>query len=332
MSDNYETFKNVEQSDVEQSGDKELWGNAEPPKPSTPWSWRLAGILLLVLLILRVLLILWSGSGPTELIANWRILLDVVLGVGLIAGAAWARTWALWRAVIYIGLAFLAAYQDANYLDVVLQISVGISLFLLLWKEPGQLRTLAGVLVFVMGVFGVMVLALGSTIVGSLNDWNHVEALIEAEEYGEAETLVRQMIVDDPEYDMAHNYLGIIYSAQDLSEQAIEQFNKAIELDPNYPVYYYNRADERIYLGDYDAAIDDIQMVKLLTDDGYEVDMLYTHLYLVQSDFIKANEALQRAEQKGAPEEEIIYLRVYIDLIDQSEDSESELESLNDGA
>ena len=235
-------------------------------------------------------------------------------------------------AVIYIGLAFLAAYQDANYLDVVLQISVGISLFLLLWKEPGQLRTLAGVLVFVMGVFGVMVFALGSTIVGSLNDWNNIEALIEAEEYDEAETLVRQMIVDDPEYDMAHNYLGIIYSAQEWSEQAIEQFNKAIELDPNYPVYYYNRADERIYLGDYDAAIDDIQMVELLTDDGYEVDLLYTHLYLVQSDLIKANEALQRAEQKGAPEEEIIYLRVYIDLIDQSEDSENELESLNDGA
>jgi len=324
MSDYYETTGKVEQ--------EEWLNNTEPEEHSTPWAWRIAGILLIVLLILRVLLLLWSGPDSEELLGNWRMLFDLVLGIGLIAGAAWARTWALWRAVIYVGFSFLALFQDANYLDIILQISVGIALFLLLWETPGKLRTLGGVLVFVMGVFGVMVAGIGATIFDAVTQWDDVIALIEEENYQEAEAKINHGLAEDPDDDMAYNLLGLVYSDRDDSEKAIEYFSEAIDLDPNYYVYYYNRANEWIYIENYDAAIADIQKVDELTDNGYEVDTLYTRLYLTQSDFPKARDALKSAEQKGAPEEETIMLRILIDLWEKAEDGELDTESPENGA
>ncbi len=324
MSDYYETTGQVEQ--------EEWLNNTEPEEHSTPWAWRIAGILLIVLLILRVLLLLWSGPDSEELLGSWRMLFDLVLGVGLIAGAAWARSWALWRAAIYVGFSLLSIFQDVDYLDIILQISVGISLFLLLWETPGKLRTLFGILVFVMGVFGVLVVGIGTTIFDAMTQWDDIIVLIEEENYQEAEARINQGLAENPDDDMAYNLLGLVYSNQDDSEKAIEYFNKAIDLDPSYYVYYYNRASERIYIENYDAAIADIQKVDELTSNGYEVDTLYSNLYLTQSNFPKARDALERAEQKGAPEEEIIMLRILIDLWEKAENGELDTESPEDGA
>ncbi|HEY53404.1 MAG TPA: tetratricopeptide repeat protein [Caldilineae bacterium] len=322
MSDSFETI-----DEFSQNNEEEWWNDAEPQKPSTPWSWRIAGILLIVLLIVRVLLLLWTGPEAGELLGSWRLLFDLILGAGLIAGAAWARSWALWRAGIYIVFSIWAAFQDTNYLDIILQVSVGISLFLLLWETPGKLRTLAGVLVFVMGVFGVLVVGIGITAINAMNQWDEVVTLIDEENYMEAEEKINQRLAEQPDDDMAFNLLGLVYSQQDDSDTAIDYFNKAIELDPTYYLYYYNRASEWIYLENYDAAIKDIEKVGELTNNGYEVDTLYVRLYLTQIDSSKAKEALERAEQKGAPEEEVSILRFFIQLLEQAEQDEASTES-----
>ena len=51
----------------------------------------------------------------------------------------------------------------------------------------------------------------------------------------------------------------------DFSE-SVEEFTKAIEIDPDYGPAYYSRATLQINLGREDFATEDIQMVQVLTE------------------------------------------------------------------
>ncbi|MGD9351078.1 MAG: tetratricopeptide repeat protein, partial [Desulfobacterales bacterium] len=51
---------------------------------------------------------------------------------------------------------------------------------------------------------------------------------------------------------------------------AITDFEKAIELDPEYGAAYYSRATLHAKMGNEDQAVDDIKMVEFLTNRNIE--------------------------------------------------------------
>ena len=69
-----------------------------------------------------------------------------------------------------------------------------------------------------------------------------------------------------------HNERGVVLSAVGLYEQAITEFNKAIELDPEYAMAYNNRGNAYWNKGNFDRAIADY-------DKAIELDPEYAEAY-----------------------------------------------------
>ncbi|HID19571.1 MAG TPA: tetratricopeptide repeat protein, partial [Methanophagales archaeon] len=68
------------------------------------------------------------------------------------------------------------------------------------------------------------------------------------------------------------NEKGIVFAMSGEYEKAIECFNKAIELDPNYARAYYNRGNAYYYLKQYERAIEDYNKT-------LELDPNYAYAY-----------------------------------------------------
>jgi hypothetical protein len=106
----------------------------------------------------------------------------------------------------------------------------------------------------------------------------------------------------DPEAK-EHFYQGIEYIRQDNNDLAIQEFTRAIELDPDYYYAYYNRAlvycrdgELESCLADYDKAIE------LRPDNVYwTIERGFLHMEL--GDRKKAIIDLERAQELGVPYE-----------------------------
>ena len=53
----------------------------------------------------------------------------------------------------------------------------------------------------------------------------------------------------------AYNALGVIYKNDSQYDKAVEQFQKVLTINSEYPPAYYNLGDIRLKLGDYEGAI-----------------------------------------------------------------------------
>jgi tetratricopeptide (TPR) repeat protein len=60
-----------------------------------------------------------------------------------------------------------------------------------------------------------------------------------------------------PKYAVAYNQLGLAYAAKGQLDLAIQDYNKAIELDPTYTAAYYNRGVVHHTKDQFDLAIQD---------------------------------------------------------------------------
>lgn len=77
-----------------------------------------------------------------------------------------------------------------------------------------------------------------------------------------------ELIKLDPRISTSHNLAARLYLSKGDTGGAIAELTKAIELEPNRPTYYHNRAVSRIKAGDYsNALIDDRMSVQLSTLD-----------------------------------------------------------------
>ncbi len=78
-------------------------------------------------------------------------------------------------------------------------------------------------------------------------------------------------------YDyLAINDMGVLLAVGfNKYEESIEQFNKAIEINPNHNWAYLNRARSEIDLGNYDKGIKDIEKhLSILPNDNYALEEL----------------------------------------------------------
>ena len=99
----------------------------------------------------------------------------------------------------------------------------------------------------------------------------------------------------DPNYIGAHYNRGLAYYYKGDFDRAIEDFNKALELDPNYIGTYYNRGLAYYYKGDFDRAIEDFN--KALELDPNYIGIYYNRglAYYYKGDFDRVIEDFNKA-------------------------------------
>jgi tetratricopeptide (TPR) repeat protein len=74
-------------------------------------------------------------------------------------------------------------------------------------------------------------------------------------DYETAERLLLALVDHPPVYANVHNMLGFIYSHRGLPEKAVEQFRRALEINPNYTEAQLNLAITLADIGVYDQAL-----------------------------------------------------------------------------
>ena len=68
----------------------------------------------------------------------------------------------------------------------------------------------------------------------------------------------------------AHHLRGLAYETSGDNASAIDDFNKALDLDPEYGAAYYSRANLRNKMGQTELATEDIKMVTHLSEVNIE--------------------------------------------------------------
>ena len=80
-------------------------------------------------------------------------------------------------------------------------------------------------------------------------------AAFQTGDYDTAERLLLALVDHPPVYANVHNMLGFIYSHRGLPEKGVEQFRRALEINPNYTEAQLNLAITLADIGVYDQAL-----------------------------------------------------------------------------
>ena len=106
----------------------------------------------------------------------------------------------------------------------------------------------------------------------------------------------------DPQAE-EHFYQGIEYRRQKDNASAMEEFTRAIELDPGYYFAYYNRALVYYQNGELENCLADYNKAMELHPDNVYWTIERGFLYLELGDREKAISDLERAQKLGIPPE-----------------------------
>jgi Flp pilus assembly protein TadD len=89
----------------------------------------------------------------------------------------------------------------------------------------------------------------------------------------EAVKILESLVIDSPDYALAHNDLGVLYQQAGKVEQALQQHQQAVSIDPANPVLKKNLADLLfIGFGQHEKALE--IYVELLTKTPKDVELL----------------------------------------------------------
>ncbi len=102
---------------------------------------------------------------------------------------------------------------------------------------------------------------------------------IDVGEYEKAIEYFDKAIELNPNYPTAFYSRGIAYMNLGQYERAIEEFNEAITHDPNYVVAYYNRGVAYAFLNQYERAIEDYNKALELNPNYETLDPIYEAYY-----------------------------------------------------
>jgi tetratricopeptide (TPR) repeat protein len=91
--------------------------------------------------------------------------------------------------------------------------------------------------------------------------YNKASYLHNNDQLDDASSLLRKIIKVDPQYAEAFDRLGVIYLERDSADQAIINFNIAVNVDPEFGVAYYHRAFAFETKGNLEAAKADYERI-----------------------------------------------------------------------
>jgi tetratricopeptide (TPR) repeat protein len=111
-----------------------------------------------------------------------------------------------------------------------------------------------------------------------------------------------QCISDNPQDAAAHYYLGLTLTAQDEPLHAIDEFNRALTLDPTLVEAHAGRASAEIKAKDYDAANADINALASDPQWADTVAFLRGQLAYAKGDYRTAAASFSKARSAGGSE------------------------------
>jgi len=99
--------------------------------------------------------------------------------------------------------------------------------------------------------------------------YNKASYLHDNDQLDQSSSLLKKIIKIDPQYAEAFDRLGVIYLEKDSTDQAIINFNIAVNVNPEFGVAYYHRAYALESKGDFEAAKADYERI-LKFNPNYE--------------------------------------------------------------
>jgi tetratricopeptide (TPR) repeat protein len=137
-------------------------------------------------------------------------------------------------------------------------------------------------------MIGYFVLVL---IVASLS----VRTIIRNRDWKSEDTLWISTAQVAPSGQQIHNNLGDVYARQQNYAKAIEEFQKAIEINPNYADAYHNLANTYQQIGQKDAAMANYEKALSINPNLWQSYQNMAAIVFEQGDFPKALENIKRA-------------------------------------
>lgn len=98
-----------------------------------------------------------------------------------------------------------------------------------------------------------------------------------------------------PSGQQIHNNLGDVYARQGDLPKAVDEFKKAIEINPNYADAYHNLANTYQQMNQFDLAIENYQKALSINPQLWQSYQNMAAIYFNQGDFQKALDSIQKA-------------------------------------
>lgn len=117
------------------------------------------------------------------------------------------------------------------------------------------------------------------------------------------------------EQAVIHNHRAQIYFLQRDTDSALQDFNRAIELNPTYPDFWLNRGILHQILGDWDLALADYEEYVQLDPTNAEAFLSIARVYLAHNDYPKALSALDSAIDLTPDDPELYIFRGSVNLL-----------------
>jgi len=126
-----------------------------------------------------------------------------------------------------------------------------------------------------------------------------------------------------PSSPQNHNNLGDLYSRQGNFEKAAEEFQKAIELKPNYGDAYHNLANTYHQMGKKELAVENYQKALSLNPNFWQSYQGLAIIYFESKEFEKAAQILGKAIQIN-PQNPSLYLNLGVIYSEMGRQQEAE--------
>lgn len=122
-----------------------------------------------------------------------------------------------------------------------------------------------------------------------------VRTILRNEEWKDPVKLYNQTLEYAPESIRVHNNLGMEYSGRGMIDEAIAEYEKAIEIQDVYPNPHHNLANLYLERGEYEKAVEEFERVFTIQPEFFFSYDLWTKYLLSQERYEEAIEVQKRA-------------------------------------
>ena len=162
------------------------------------------------------------------------------------------------------------------------------------------------------------------------NPFDYYRGMIALEEgkFKKAFTIFDKIVKNNSQSYGALNSRGVALSKQRKTERAIDDYTKAIQLNPDYDLPYFNRAQARLVKGDTDKALLDFDKCLEINPKDILTYLSRAGIYNSQNKFKEELQELSRALEIDCNFADALALRVRVNLaLDRNINAEKDLES-----